>query len=171
MVVHSGQKSERFIVDSGASKHICCRRDWFQTLESSKETLQVGNEEWVHAQGIGNIIIRSELESGYEDIELKNVLYIPDMCYNLFSTGKAADHGCSTVIDSQGCKIIFYGRIVMRGSLDESLGVCFLDVTVRTGVAFLVSTRRTLEEWHRAFGHADTQVLKEMASGSIVDGL
>lgn len=58
----SGQRSDCWVVDSGASRHTCCRRDWFNEMSPCEEQLQVGNEEWVNAEGIGTIKLRCEVD-------------------------------------------------------------------------------------------------------------
>ena len=39
LVLSGKERSEHWIVDSGASKHTCCRRDWFATFSPSNEKL------------------------------------------------------------------------------------------------------------------------------------
>ena len=171
LVLKTGDKSDCWVVDSGSSRHTCCRRDWFATFSSTKESLQVGNEEWVHAVGQGSIKIRSVVGGDGEEIELKNVLYIPEMSYNLFSTGKAAERGAVTVIHKKGCQVKLNNRVIATGGIDSETGLCMLNVSTVAGVAMLVSTRRTLVDWHRALGHVDPKVIAEMLANRSVDGM
>ena len=105
------------------------------------------------------------------DVELKDVLYIPEMPYNLFSTNRAAENGATTTIDSQGCKVSVKGKTITVGEIDKPTGLCTLKADTKYGILMLISTRRTLEDWHKAFGHVDPRVISEMVNDRSVEGL
>jgi len=171
LVVSPGKGSDKWIVDSGASQHTCGRRDWFSTFGESNERLQVGNDQWVQSKGQGTIKIVCRVGKRDREVELQNVLYIPEMSYNLFSTSKAAEKGAITVLNQKGCKVIVDGSLVAVGEKDPDTGLCVLKGTTVTGILMLVSTRRTLEDWHRSLGHVDQQVIAQMIKDKCVEGM
>lgn len=171
LISNSGASSDQWIVDSGASRHICCRRDWFATFSPCSESLQVGNKEWVHANGCGSIFITCQVGGKEEEVELKDVLYMPGMGYNLFSTTKASERGAVTTLGKAHCEVKVNGLVVALGRKDVATGLFTLKAKTKSGIAMLVSTRRTLQEWHQSFGHVDQQVIGEMMNNNCVEGL
>ena len=172
LVLNCGERSDKWVIDSGASRHTCCRRDWFRNFRAASEKLQVGNEEWVEATGCGSVFISCDVGGGKkEDIELKDVLYMPKMSYNLFSTVRAASNGATVMMNKLGCKVMHNGRLLALGEIDKSMGVCVIKGETLAGVLMLVSTRRTIDEWHQTLGHVDSHVISEMANNGVVDGL
>ena len=172
LVMNVSEKCDKWVIDSGASRHTCCRRDWFRTFTQASEKLQVGNEDWVEATGKGSIHVICDLGNGKEsEVIFKEVLYIPKMSFNLFSTIEAAKNGAKISMDNRGCRISYNGQTVGLGSFDDSIGVCTLKCKTEAGVLMLVSTRRTIDDWHRALGHVDPAVISEMANNHLVDGM
>ena len=163
-------KSDRWIVDSGASQHTCCRKEWFSSIQPWSEKLQVGNQEWVESVGKGTVVLLCQVGNREEKISLHSVLYIPSMSHNLFSTGRAADKGASTMFSRRGCEITFNGKVIGRGC-PKSNGLCYLDARVVGGSAMIAAHQRSLGEWHRSLGHADNQVIAEMANSGCVHGM
>ena len=95
-----------FILDSGATSHICNVRGLFHTYSSlSGAKIRVGNKGFVEAIGKGDIEVKV---SPHKSILLLDVLHAPGMARNLISVSTAAK--C-------GVKVIFEGSegLVMRG--------------------------------------------------------
>lgn len=59
----------------------------------------VGNKETVASQGIGTVKIRSVVNNKQYVTEFQDVLYAPDMMYNLISCSKARRKGFRASID------------------------------------------------------------------------
>lgn len=90
MTAQISVKHAEWIIDSGASRHVCCTQDPFQgTIIPLRNPISVvvGNNEEVRAVGIGTVLIEQL------GIELKNVLHVPDMAANLFSVRAATKLG------------------------------------------------------------------------------
>ena len=172
LVIGHGDKSDRWVVDSGASHHTCCRRDWFRTFRRTSSKLQVGNEEWVEAVGLGEIQLICDLDNGRKgSLLLQDVLYIPAMSYNLFSTVEATKRGAKITLDKNRCRVTFGTRTVALGELDTNIGVLTLKAETTMGILMLVSTRRSAFEWHQTFGHVDQNVIQEMINNRAVEGM
>ncbi|KAK9714255.1 hypothetical protein RND81_06G081900 [Saponaria officinalis] len=73
-----------WIVDIGATRHICTNKDLYKELKDvdEKEVVYVGNSSKVPVLGIGKVHLK--LTSG-KVLALNNVLYVPDMRRNLIS--------------------------------------------------------------------------------------
>lgn len=60
--------------------------------------ITVGNSNVVYAKGRGSVQVSALIGSNTIEHCLVNVLYVPEIKYNLFSLGSAADHGVEVKI-------------------------------------------------------------------------
>ena len=90
MIDHSlsslSEKNE-WIIDSGASKHICNDKQMFLKLEDTKlpQVLRVGNGYSVQVKGIGTIKLNAEVHGSVKKCKLRKVLFVPDLKFNLMT--------------------------------------------------------------------------------------
>jgi hypothetical protein len=86
-------KSNVWLMDSGASHHICFEKDDFYELKNTKETILWGNESTCNVLGKG--IVKIILEVGGENvtITLNDVLYVPEFKHRVISLGAMSKHG------------------------------------------------------------------------------
>jgi hypothetical protein len=106
-VSSSLQYQEEWLLDSGASHHMCSHRNWFISYQSVDEgVVFMGNGIPCKIVGVGSIRIRM-----FDGIvrELTDVRYVPELKLNLISLG---------VLDSGGYKYTGQG-----GALKVSKGV------------------------------------------------
>ena len=70
--------SSSFIIDSGASRHMVSRREFFSSMSlNAGPIVQMGDDSELQARGIGRI----NLDHGF----LNDVLYVPDLAEKLLS--------------------------------------------------------------------------------------
>ena len=85
-------------VDSGASSHMSPFRDLFLNFKNIRNIpIRVGNNEVVHATSMGNISIPLVANGQTMDVVLNNVLYMPDLSNNLFSTSSCMQHNINVI--------------------------------------------------------------------------
>jgi len=84
---------EQWLLDSGASDHMCTKYDWFRDYEQLENPTQVkiGNGSCMYAIGTGKTLIWSFVKGHWNKNFLLNVLHVPELKYNLFSCGSALD--------------------------------------------------------------------------------
>ena len=73
-----------FVLDSGATKHIITKKEYFISYKDSQGRLGWGTDASINSIGIGNV----ELVNKGNKIVLENCLYAPDFAYNLISVNK-----------------------------------------------------------------------------------
>ncbi|KZV24117.1 hypothetical protein F511_41480 [Dorcoceras hygrometricum] len=80
------QDNDKWYLDSGASSHICGKKDLFVELdESIGGNITFGDLSQVQVQGRGTILFRSK--NGSRQL-ISNVHYVPDMKSNILSLGQ-----------------------------------------------------------------------------------
>ncbi|XP_037930400.1 uncharacterized protein LOC119665171 [Teleopsis dalmanni] len=95
-----------WVLDSGATDHMCHIKEWFESLRNHNDIVRVGDGRAIKAAGKGNIVVL--VSEGHKWVQkvLKDVLYVPGIQYNLFSSTKALDRGYKFHSDSSTCKFI-----------------------------------------------------------------
>ncbi|GBO22091.1 hypothetical protein AVEN_185367-1 [Araneus ventricosus] len=74
---------DKFIIDSGATSHMCSRKEWFSSLEPASGIIKCASKSVVlQVEGIG--IIRGEISNNV-NLNLKDVLYVPNLNGQLLS--------------------------------------------------------------------------------------
>lgn len=86
---------DEWYMDSGATDHMSNNRSWFNTYNEFQEALpvRIGDGKRIFAKGSGDINILAFDEVEWKKKHLSNVLYVPELKYNLFSLGAALDKG------------------------------------------------------------------------------
>ena len=163
----------KWIIDSGATSHICNTRDLFHRLYPLKSPFEVilgdGHKLTAAAQGTVKLTMKSG-HHGTRKCTLHDVLYIPELSYNLLSVSKAVDRGNSVKFEESSC--------IIRGSnhklitVAEKIGGLYQVDTVPVYINSATTTcQETTKEdiWHRRFGHLNIRSLQKLARDSLVD--
>lgn len=97
---------------------------------------------------------------------LSDVLYVPEMNVNLFSSGACLDKGIKMVSDKNMCKFIKNGKVVAVGTRDNKLFTMkfrpiWAQEITQANVAKKVDT---LEQWHIRLCHQNVQYVMKYLS-------
>ena len=96
-----------WIVDSGATCHMCNDVSLFSELRDQKNSEKVilGDGCSLQTKGQGTVDLEMFLADGASRrCDLKNVLYVPELEYNLLSVSRAAEAGKTVKFNSSGCE-------------------------------------------------------------------
>ena len=79
--------SEKWILDSGATCHICCNQKLFDELEvKSSQDITLGDGHVIKSAGCGTVKVKlTQRDGSYRHCTLHDVLYVPDLSFNLLS--------------------------------------------------------------------------------------
>ena len=133
MLSHSTAHSTRDIwyIDSGASRHMCCRREWFHDYKPIPPiTVYFGDNSTAQAIGTGTIHVTLDLPNGQKTQgRLEEVLFLPSFKKNLFSVVHATRRGVTTVLSDNNCHLEDReGNIIGLAYYNE--GLCILQCTI-----------------------------------------
>lgn len=85
---------DAWLMDSGASRHICFRREWFSECRScSNVKVTLGDDTSYEAKGVGTVLIKKFVNNQWENGQIENVLFVPQLKKNLFSAGICTSNG------------------------------------------------------------------------------
>ncbi len=86
----------QWMLDSGASRHICSERAFFSTLKypsnddqyHEPQSVKIADGTEVPVRGVGSVLITAKVDGAPKEWELVDCLYVPGMHANLISTGQ-----------------------------------------------------------------------------------
>jgi len=153
---------DKWVIDSGATAHMCRNKNWFIELimYPSSVTCSVGDGSQVKVLGIGKIEVQTGVVSGV----FTEVLYIPSLSTNLVSVGAAARQGIDTIFKGERCQMIKNKVPIAEGKrIKDNLYILEIKVLVKNNTALYMNCERSLSEWHRALGHANKERIIQLA--------
>ena len=98
-----------WIIDSGATCHMCHDRKSFTTLYQLQEAINVmlGDRRMLTAVGKGKVALNMILPNGGSKLcTVHDVLYVPKLSYNLISVAKASQKGKIVKFTKSACYIL-----------------------------------------------------------------
>jgi hypothetical protein len=161
-----------WIIDSGATSHMCCEREFFEKMENSNCSVVIlANGKESKVQGIGSGKLKVMNQNGEKvEITLNDVLFVPELETNLISVNKIVNNDFSVIFNDSGCKINFkntnvavaikYGNLFKLKMAEEKLNL------VNVGHPF-----NCQHFWHRRFGHRDPTVIGNILKNGLASGL
>ena len=170
-----GRVEGRWILDSGATCHMCNNKSMFNELQflSSPLNVTLGDGRNLQAIGRGNVVLQMNLPQGKtEPCALHDVLLVPELAYNLLSITAASKRGKVTTFTGVGCEIRdFRSKLIASGYRDGSLYYLdYLDQQGHSPQACLSNaSNHTL--WHRRFGHLGNSGLNTLSKDKMISGL
>jgi len=105
--VINNSNGAHWIVDSGATCHVCNDRNLFIELNNLKSPLDIvlGDGRTLNANGCGTVTLILECGSMRKKCKFHDVLYVPELTYNLLSVSKAVEKGISFTFKRGECII------------------------------------------------------------------
>ena len=161
-----GRINGEWILDSGATCHMCNKQSMFNGLQS----VTLGDGRDLKATGRGNVVLTMNLPQGNtKTCTLHDVLLVPDLAYNLLSITAVSKRGKVTTFTQVGCEIRdFKSKLVASGHREGSL--YYLDHGGSTHRAYL-SNSAMGTVWHRRLGHLGNAGMEALAKNQMVSGL
>ncbi|KAJ4717199.1 Retrovirus-related Pol polyprotein from transposon TNT 1-94 [Melia azedarach] len=159
-----------WILDSGASYHICPRREWFTTYEQvDGGNISMANSSICKAIGIGSIKIRTH---DGKFCTLNNVRHVPLMTKNLISLSMLDNKGFSFQGEGgvlhvcKGSNVVLKG--VKRGTLYFLQGSTLLS-SVAVASSEIDKDNMT-KLWHMRLGHMSARGMQILSKGDLLCG-
>jgi hypothetical protein len=153
-----------WILDSGASHHICISLQWFQSyIAITPIHIKLPNGNFAIAKYSG--VVRFS-----PHFIVTNVLYVPEFSINLISISKVC-HSLNYLIQFSNSKCVIQDQktLKMIGSADECEGLYYLNLTNKIAHVTTIdgSTLPTIPQsaiWHFRLGHLSQQRLASLHS-------
>ena len=167
------ESSQNWIVDSGATCHICNSKELFDdfcTL-STPQKVTLGDDHILEAIGTGSVELKLKLPDEESRIgRLSDVLYVPSLAYNLLSVAKVTEAGKRVKFsETQGDIFDDQGERVAVASKAGNLYYLNCEAPKDHQVnSTIVESKENL--WHRRFGHLGEKNLSTLKKDELVSG-
>lgn len=150
-------------LDSGATAHMCCNKNFFVELNKHNENIYLAGENCMVAEGIGKI----EFEVDNCKVILQNVLYVPEMDGNFMSVCRLCENGYQIVFNVNGAQVMDKnGNVMFHAMKRQKLFV----IEKENQQCFSAVTKNEVK-WHERFGHLNYRSLRELSSKNMVSGM
>ena len=152
---------DQWILDSGATCHMCNNEMMFSDLQALRSPLNVtlGDGRNLQAVARGNVVLTMNLSYGkMESCTLHDVLLIPDLAYNLLSVTAASKKGRVTTFSEMKCEIRdSKSKLIASGHREGSLYYLDHRGPIHKACSSSDSNSSKQATWHRRFGHLGSQ--------------
>lgn len=111
---NESNEKDKWLLDSGASTHVCNDPSMFEEIEPEYSSIVVGDDREVAVTGRGTVRLKVSANNRTNILRLNDVALVPDLSVNLVSTGR---------LESQGLKITSENGM-SRISLNQELIAC-----------------------------------------------
>lgn len=144
---------ETWIVDSGASTHMCNDKSRFRSLEFCKSgSVRIANGEILPIKGYGTVEMKVTDSSVSHRLVLEHVAFIPELDLNLLSVRKITAVGHEVLFDNNACYLLHNKRKILLGSLKDN---CYRLNEQKNTEAY-----RCVHEWHKLLAHRNLRAIK-----------
>ena len=176
------EEKKKWLVDSGASKPMCNDKKQFYELRPLDETekIKVGDGFYLTAKMEGNVKLNVIVNGKLKTCTLRNVLYVPELSYNLLSVSKATDSGKQVSFDKNGCEIRSRRTKEILLQATKKRGLYYVNTSPEEEIKETANCTETLEKardeisrerlWHSRYGHLGSQSLSKLAKDEMVKG-
>lgn len=158
--VSNNLKSNDWIIDSGASNHMCCDENLFQSLKrGTYGDIVIASGDKMKTKGRGTIKMFIGSEQETIEVTLLDVLFVPDLEANLLSVEKMTKMGFSVNFSNSVCH------------LNGKFGSCLIGKHMN-GVYEVIQPKHNcsmsqvnsncIHEWHKILAHRHVDDIKMM---------
>ena len=162
-----------WIVDSGATCHMCNDKTLFGQFEQLQKSQEVtlGDGHVLEATGKGIVSLDMRLPDGKtKRCVLRDVLYVPKLSYNLLSVTKASESGKVIKFDDTSCQILNKrDRLIAVATKMGNLYYLQCKEVEKNQQMNVVEKGTKERLWHRRYGHLGEKSLKKLAGKRLVD--
>lgn len=158
-----------FLLDSGASDHLINREDLADTFADLQTPIKISiakNGAFITATKMGTIVVTSNM--GVQG-KIENVLYSPDVPYNLLSVYKMQQVGYSVNFSKPGVIVSRNGKTVMTGKPKNNLFTLEFSVSKSFINYSNNASNSEYKLWHQRLGHIGKDKFDKIRNKQLVD--
>lgn len=164
----SNADKDDWYIDSGATMHMTRRSDWMYDIQASSiQQIKVANNDAVSVQNMGKVNIQTSFCKDECPIQVRNVLFIPELSVNLLSVSQLTKNGCKVEFTNMGCNI-YNANNTLIATANLINNMYKLNTVTMRAYAVLSESKTDLMTWHKRMGHlnlADVKRLESCAEG------
>lgn len=142
-----------WLIDSGASTHMCHERARFKSIDFSRTgKVRIADGSSVDICGYGEVIIEINSDGVNHSLLLKRVAFIPDLAMNLMAVRRIAEKGFSVLFLGKKC---FVQKNDVRFELGRLVDNCYHLNELKPHRASVC-----VHQWHRLLAHRNLRDIR-----------
>ena len=158
-----------WVLDTGASRHLCSNKDLFHDFKAVAEgkCVYMGNQSVVGVLDKGKILLK--LTFG-KTLALNIVLYVPSLCINLVSGALLNKTRLKIVLEANKVVLTRNGEYVGKGYLNEDLVVLNITSGITNGSSSFAFAyiAKFVDVWHCRLGHVNIASIKRLKKWNLI---
>lgn len=168
--------ADTWIVDSGATCHMCNNKELFIEYGSKETgTVSLGDGHPLETNGSGKVVLKMMLPNGeMKKCTLSDVLYVPKLSFNLLSVSKSSKLGNVVKFYDNECKIFdVQDNLIAVAEKKGDLYIlkCTMYDHKVNAVCNMSESKPDENIWHRRYGHLGADNMKLLVKDDLVEGL
>ena len=183
----AAKQNSRWLLDSGASSHMCWDRRRFVSLQRVSDDLVItlADDRKVKPLGIGTVrlsVLHPTTRQPF-DIFLRDTFCIEELAVNLVSVSAITARGKVVEFDGAVCNIKQrstgdlvlqarrFGKLYVLDTADDKEQYEFSSLCVEEVAAIASASVDNMMLWHERFGHLGSAGIRQLVSDGLVDGI
>ncbi|XP_071933569.1 uncharacterized protein [Coffea arabica] len=162
---------KEWVVDSGATRHICANREAFSSytpIGDDEEVVYLGDSRTANVLGKGKVFLK--LTSG-KTLALNDVLHVPNIRANLVSVGLLGKVGVKVSFESGKIIMTKNNVFVGKGYCNQGLFVLNISNVINENASSSAYIVDSISLWHARLGHVNIGYIKKMQSCGLISDL
>ena len=160
-----------WVVDSGATRHICANRDAFTSYSpvgDGEEQVYLGDSRTANVLGKGKVLLK--LTSG-KTLALNDVLHVPNIRTNLVSVSLLGKVGIKVSFESDKIIMTRNNVFVGKGYCNQGLFVLNVFNVLNENASSSAYLLDSFDLWHMRLGHVNNSYVEKMKSLGLIPAI
>jgi len=156
-------------VSSGCTSHLCKDKD-AKLGDKDTERINLASNSPTAICGKGKVIFSADVAGKTKDIEMNEVLFVPDLRANLMSVAKITDRNFLVTFDRDKAKIYDRkGNVKLIATRKDNL--YYIHKNSKHECRIASNQNSTLETWHYRLGHMNIRDLRHAIRSGVIRGI
>lgn len=160
-----------WILDSGASSHMCRESKFFSKIEKKTHKIMLASGEYIMAEGMGTVEVKS---INNVNISLQDVWYVPKLHSNFLSISKIVNAGYIVQFKEKIAEVkTKQNRILYTAKMKDDIYYVNFKLNFKLEKLNMIETNKNdnLKKWHQRYGHLNINDLYALSKNDMVRGL
>lgn len=139
-----------WLLDSGATNHICCQKNMFKAIKHYNSVIKVGDGREVKVKGIGTVKLKIWTKNQVLNFNISDTLFVPDLSVNLISIVKLSKKGYEVIFKKDKFQIVFEDLLVAEAYSwheNNNLYKLKLDLNSNGSINLVNITKKVDDKW------------------------
>lgn len=164
----------RWVIESGATSHICHDKGLFAEIENVQPfDISIGDDSNVRGIGRGTVELVLSVDRKPVKCRLSNVVFAPTMAYNMLGVRAMCRDGKRSIFEEFTCFVEekSTGKVILQGTVNEDGLYCLDTHRGCTNTPVTTALAANLNLWHQRLAHVHVDGIRNMARHGVVEGM